>query len=78
MRQNLLQMVRIATLNLRAAITATEQKEKIQTNVVSARVAATIRKEEGVIQKASVTLTSGVGGQSYGAEVIMNINISLT
>ena len=50
----------------------------MQTNVVSARVAATIKKAGGVIQKASVTLTSGVVGQSYGVEGIMNVNISLT
>ena len=36
----------------------------MQTNVVSARIAAAIRKEGGEIQKASVTLTSGVGGRS--------------
>ena len=50
----------------------------MQKNVVSARVAATIRKEGCVIHKASVTLTSGVGGQLYGVEGIMNVNISLT
>ena len=41
---------------------------------VSARMAATMRKENGVIHKVSVTLTSGVGGQSYGVEGIMNVN----
>jgi len=102
MRQNLLHMVQIATLNLHAPVTATEPGKEllipgllhfaisqipilvpidtacIQTNAVSARVAVTIRKAGGVIQKASVTLTSEVGGQSYGVEGIMNVNISLT
>jgi hypothetical protein len=50
----------------------------MQTNVVSARIAAAIRKAGGEIRKASVTLTSGVGGRSYGVEGVMNVTVSLT
>ena len=48
-----------------------------QTNVVSARIAAALRKEGGEIQKASITLTSGVGGRWYGVERVMNVTVSL-
>jgi len=49
----------------------------LQTNIVSTRIAALLRQDGDMMRAASVTLTSGVGGRSYGVQGIMTVNLSL-
>ena len=48
-----------------------------QTNIVSTRIAALLRQDGGMMKAASVSLTSGVGGRSYGVQGIMTVKITL-
>ena len=49
----------------------------IQTNIVSTRIAAMLRRDGNTMRAASVSLTSGVIRRSYGVEGIMTVRMSL-
>ena len=50
----------------------------LQTNVVSARIAALLRQDGKPMRRANVKLASGVGGITYGVNGMMDVTMLLT
>jgi len=50
----------------------------LQTNMISAKIAALLAKDGGQTYDTNIVLTSGVGGQSYKVQGIMNLTITFT
>ena len=70
----------LGTLHLQnntAAINVLIDTGCLQTNVVSARVAALLRQDGKILRKAGVQLVSGVGGVTYGVEGMVDATVSL-